>query len=68
MKITKSGKTVPFLCKSCDCEFEVGIHVVSTPDKGENYYANCPMCGAECHSEIAMTMSVKKMDLEEQNG
>ena len=51
MKIIKAGKTIPFVCTSCDCEFAVGIHTVKTPDDGDNYYANCPMCGADCHTD-----------------
>ena len=50
MKIITKGTIVKFLCSSCGCEFVVGIKVVDTPDKGENYYANCPMCGADCHA------------------
>lgn len=50
MKITKKGTVVHFSCCGCNGEFVVGINCVSTPDKGENYYAICPMCGAECHS------------------
>ena len=52
MKILKKGTTVLFECGSCDCEFVVGIHSAKTPDKGENYYVNCPLCGNECHANI----------------
>lgn len=51
MKIMKHGTVVLFKCNGCDSEFVVGINYVSTPDKGENYYANCPVCGAECHAD-----------------
>ena len=59
MKILKQGKVVQFVCTSCDCEFAVGIHVVKTPDNGENYYANCPMCGADCHTDCAKIQGEK---------
>ena len=51
MKIIKQGTVVQFLCHSCGSEFVVGIKVVESPDKGENYYTNCPVCGAECHAD-----------------
>ena len=57
MKIIKEGTIVKFSCGICGCEFVVGIKSVNTPDKGENYYADCPMCGAECHANC---MALKK--------
>ena len=51
MKIIKKGTVVQFLCATCDSEFVIGIKAAETPDKGENYYAVCPVCGAECHAE-----------------
>lgn len=53
MKIVVKGTIVQFYCSSCGCTFVVGINAVSTPDKGENYYENCPFCGAECHADCA---------------
>lgn len=50
MKIIKKGTIVQFSCGMCGSEFVAGIKAVNTPDKGENYYANCPVCGAECHA------------------
>ena len=67
MKINKPGKIIPFVCNSCDCEFAAGIHAVSTLDKGENYYANCPMCGAECHADIVRIQEALEKRREEQN-
>jgi len=67
MKINKPGKIIPFVCNSCDCEFDAGIHAVATPDKGENYYADCPMCGAECHADIALIQETLEKRREEQN-
>ena len=51
MKILIKGTVVQFACKSCGSVFVVGINNVSTPDKGENYYSDCPVCGAECHTD-----------------
>ena len=50
MKILKKGKVVPFKCLACDGEFTVGIKVTKEDDG--NYYANCPMCGNDCHSTV----------------
>jgi hypothetical protein len=52
MKIVKRGVTVRFDCESCGCLFRAGIHIVYTPDNGENYYAECPICGSECHADV----------------
>ena len=52
MKIVTKGVTVWFSCKACGCVFRVGINSVDSPDKGENYYSDCPMCGAECHADV----------------
>lgn len=54
MKIIKQGKIIPFVCNSCDCDFVAGIHSAHTPDDGENYYALCPTCGADCHTSASM--------------
>ena len=51
MKIVVKGTIVKFYCKQCGCVFVAGINAVSTPDKGENYYVNCPVCGAECNAD-----------------
>lgn len=51
MKVITWGTTVKFFCKSCGSEFVVGINIVKTPDKGENYYSYCPVCGGECHAD-----------------
>ena len=51
MKIIKRGKTIPFTCNACDCEFVAGIHSLETFDG--NYYATCPMCGCGCHTDVA---------------
>lgn len=59
MKTIKKGQVILFVCNSCGCEFVVGIHVVNTPDDGENYYANCPMCGADCHTDCAKIQITK---------
>ena len=50
MKIIKEGRVVSFECTSCGCEYLAGIN--STRDNDGNYYAACPMCGAECHANI----------------
>lgn len=49
--IIKKGKIIYFICLSCDCEFTVGIHSVKSNDG--NYYCSCPMCGMECHTDVA---------------
>ena len=51
MKVTKKGTIVQFSCRACGTEFVEGIKLVSTKDNGENYYANCPVCGVECHAD-----------------
>lgn len=58
MKILKKGQTVVFVCDSCGCEFAIGINVADTPDKGENYYATCPTCGWECHTDGANIQAI----------
>ena len=58
MKIIKKGKTIPFICTSCDCQFAVGIHSVEELDG--NYYANCPMCGWNCHTDITRIETYEK--------
>lgn len=60
MKIIKKGRAAIFVCNSCGCEFAVGINVVHTPDGGENYYACCPGCGDECHTDCAKMENDKK--------
>ena len=57
MKIIKRGTVVEFSCWVCGSEFVAGIKEAETNDQGENYYANCPVCGAECHADC---MAVKK--------
>lgn len=52
MQIKKIGTYVSFSCQSCGTEYVVGIRNASTPDHGENYYCDCPVCGAECHADI----------------
>ena len=51
MLIKKKGTVLAFECASCGCEFDCGIKSAKTTDNGENYYCNCPMCGAECHTD-----------------
>ena len=51
MKIIKKGKTIPFICNSCDCQFVVGVHCIESEDG--NYYSNCPMCGSRCHTDVS---------------
>ena len=57
MKIIKEGTVVEFSCSCCGCEFVAGIKAARTNDHGENYYADCPTCGAECHANC---VAVKK--------
>ena len=64
MKIVKEGVTVWFDCRSCGCLFRVGINSVNSPDNGENYYAECPMCGLECHADVNARDSNKRTDEE----
>ena len=61
MKILIKGKTVRFNCTSCGCIFKVGFRVVRSPDNGENFYEECPMCGGQCHAD---TNSIDYGDLE----
>lgn len=51
MKVIVKGEIVQFSCSSCGAVFVAGIRVVETPDKGENYYTHCPVCGSECHAD-----------------
>lgn len=51
MLIKKKGETIEFACQSCGCEFVAGIRSVSTSDG--NYYCACPMCGADCHTDVS---------------
>lgn len=55
MKIIEKGTVVYFSCGSCGCKFVAGIHFVEGQDG--NYYADCPMCGNNCHADVN---SVKK--------
>lgn len=50
MKIIKDGQIVPFCCSSCGGEFVVGINAVENYEG--NFYANCPICGFECHASV----------------
>lgn len=50
MKIVKKGKVIPFICGSCRCEFLAGINGIQ--NNNGNYYAECPMCGTDCHTDI----------------
>lgn len=59
MKIEVRGETVWFNCHSCGCVFRVGIHSAHTQDSGENYYADCPMCGESCHADVNARDSIK---------
>lgn len=58
VKITKKGNVIAFQCGGCDCEFVVGKKVVREYDG--NYYCNCPMCGAECYTNVARQGSLEK--------
>ena len=49
MKITKKGCIVPFECGLCESEFLAGINSVVVKDG--NFYVQCPMCKAECHTD-----------------
>ena len=49
MKITKKGCIVPFDCTSCESEFIAGINAVVVQDG--NFYAECPLCKSECHTD-----------------
>lgn len=51
MLIKKKGKIFRFICAACYCEFVAGINSVQVSDG--NYYCICPMCGAECHTDVA---------------
>lgn len=53
MLILLSGKVVRFNCESCNCGFVVGINRVTkdmTRVDNVEYYANCPACGDQCHT------------------
>ena len=58
MKILKKGETIPFECNCCGCRFVVGIN--SIENKDGNFYANCPCCGSECHTDWARISSAKR--------
>ena len=51
MKIFKKGRVIPFDCQSCECRFVVGFRQIR--DANGNYYARCPECGAECHTDMS---------------
>lgn len=51
MKIVKEGHVIIFDCTSCGCRFVVGAKQLSTTDG--NYYARCPECGTECHTDMS---------------
>lgn len=61
MKVLKWGKTVSFVCAACDSIFIAGIHSTKTTT-GENYYAQCPVCGAECIADAADIQKLKRSD------
>lgn len=61
MKIITVGEVITFVCNSCGCKFAIGKYVVNTPDNGGNFYANCPMCGADCHTDWGK-MRAEKQD------
>ena len=50
MIIRKKGKVVSFICRSCGCEFDIGIKSVNEVDG--NYYCSCPMCGLDAHADV----------------
>lgn len=52
MKIIEEGTIVQFSCGSCGCKFVVGINVVDARNNDGNYYADCPRCGCNCHSDV----------------
>lgn len=54
-------KVIYFVCSSCDCEFTEGIHSVQSSDG--NYYCCCPMCGMECHTDVAKQKDVNEKNL-----
>lgn len=58
MKILKKGETIPFECNCCGCQFVVGIN--SIENKDGNFYANCPCCGSDCHTDWARISSAKR--------
>ena len=51
MLIKKKGRVLYFICLACGCEFVVGINSVGATDG--NFYCNCPMCGADCHTDYS---------------
>ena len=59
MRVTKSGTIVQFDCYPCGCTFVVGINCADTPDKGENYYCRCPICGNPCHASVNDRKEIK---------
>ena len=62
MLIRKPGKIIHFDCGPCGCQFVIGILCASTPDNGENYYCNCPVCGNECHASVNDIQEIGKGD------
>ncbi len=51
MRIKKMGTVLEFRCASCNSVFDVGINSVKSMDA--NYYCKCPVCGAECHTDVS---------------
>ena len=51
MRIKKMGTVLEFMCASCNSVFVAGINSVSSMDG--NYYCICPVCGAECHTDVS---------------
>ena len=60
MRIIKHGTTILFNCFNCGCEFVVGKNEATTNDEGENYYAHCPQCGADCHADVNAIVNNKE--------
>ena len=57
MQIKKMGNVIEFSCGSCGGIFYAGVN--ETDNSNGNYYCKCPMCGSECHTDVAKQSNKK---------
>jgi transcription elongation factor Elf1 len=65
MLVKKQGKTFEFDCPACESVFVAGIH--SVKDEGGNYYCQCPVCGAECYTDVTR-QTTKRQKMKDGDG
>ena len=65
MVIRKMGKVIEFTCQVCEGVFVAGRNEVREYDG--NYYCDCPMCGAECYTNITRQLDKQTKTTKEEN-